>query len=643
VDALPDTTPDITIDPVLWRDGGLCLQLDGRIVPLRLGQNAVTAFAPGWRVEFAYTGFDPICVLRFSSEGGEAAVWIVDAAGFRLGGSIGELDAPALDALRVAAAPRIAQFVSAVLQQPTVALDQRSRAFLRLPEDFRGDVGTLCAAVALPPAQRLLLDASPDQWESEWILSRRHVAALLATPFQDRVLIAAQEGMLSWPSPVDGRTLTVQGSLCSDDFRFAYRLADTVHGLVCYPVVSHHHAATLGLYVPALNLVVIRDAWVAGWFSLYFPSVTEWLVPLICGFGHLLENYFQPGANRIAGLMRGWPAAHLGHQLWNELSGIDWLLRSATDLHPPEWIVPDRQTELWGPIDEIFPQLQGRVDRSPHDAHSAIVSAYKTGACLVRITSEYVSAGLRASLRRSVEADPIYGEVQRIVAGRTRANAPVIMLGLRVENRTLVDLLDFCEELLEFVARSFPGALLVVDGHNSANDGRAIISHGELGTGRSPLAVERQIATHLRRLQVGRDITVVETLGSSIRMSLAWCEHAHCFFSIWGASLAKYRWACNKPGLVITSKWNTEHRGDLHIYDSKEFMEKPTSLAFVKDDLIRDVPDASLLIDVGPGQPSFFNFLADNHQVLDHLSKVVQESFEIVDLPEATVSRRVLD
>jgi len=51
----------------------------------------------------------------------------------------------------------------------------------------------------------------------------------------------------------------------------------------------------------------------------------------------------------------------------------------------------------------------------------------------------------------------------------------------------------------------------------------------------------------------------------------------------------------------------------------------------------------SLLIDVGPGQPSFFNFLADNHQVLDHLSKVVQESFEIVDLPEATVSRRVLD
>lgn len=72
-------------------------------------------------------------------------------------------------------------------------------------------------------------------------------------------------------------------------------------------------------------------------------------------------------------------------------------------------------------------------------------------------------------------------------------------------------------------------------------------------------------------------------------------------------------------------------------------MEKPTSLAFVKDDLIRDVPDASLLIDVGPGQPSFFNFLADNHQVLDHLSKVVQESFEIVDLPEATVSRRVLD
>ena len=34
----------------------------------------------------------------------------------------------------------------------------------------------------------------------------------------------------------------------------------------------------------------------------------------------------------------------------------------------------------------------------------------------------------------------------------------------------------------------------------------------------------------------------------------------------WGAGLAKYRWVCNKPGLLLTGEWNLRHREDLHIY-----------------------------------------------------------------------------
>lgn len=430
--------------------------------------------------------------------------------------------------------------------------------------------------------------------------------------------------MLSWPSPVDGRTLTVQGSLCSDDFRFAYRLADPVHGLVCYPVVSHHHAATLGLYVPALGLLLVRDGWAAGWLDIYAPGVTEWLVPLVCRFGDTLENYFCTGASRIASIMRAWPANHLGHQLWNELSGIDQFLRSASGPHLPEWIVPGPETELWGPIDQVFPQLQGRVDRSAPNADAAIKASYDTGACLIRITSEYVSAGLRASLQRLVEADPVHGEVRRVIEERARPDAPVILIGLRVENRTMVDLLEFCEDLLERVADAFPGAVLVLDGHNSGGDGRVIVSHGELGARRPPLEVERQIAGHLRRLQVGRDVMVVDTLGAPTQASLAWCGQADCFFSIWGASLAKYRWACNRPGLVVTSRWNLTHRDDLHIYDAPEFMEAPSELAFVDADLIQDMPNAALNVDVGPGQPSFFNYNIETNIVLSRFLAMVR-------------------
>jgi len=628
-----DALTDITIDPIVMRDQSLCLQLDGRVLPLRLGPEPVASFVPGWRVDFVYTGFDPLYVLRFSNEGNEVAVWIVDADGARLGGSVGELDASAREALRAAAIPRLTQFVGMVLQPATLALDDRSRAFLLLPEGLRCDIGQLCTTSALPLVRRVLLDAEPSQWDDQWGLSRTHVEALLAMPFQDRVLIAARDGMLSWPSPIDGRTLMVQGSLCSDDFRFAYRLADPVHGLVCYPIVSHHHAATLALYVPALNLVLIPNSWAAGWFNLYFPSITNWLTSLVCRFGAVLQSYFQPGASRIANLVRGWPAAHLGHQLWNELTGIDRFMQSAPRLCPPQWIVPGTQTELWGPIEEVFPRLQGRVDRSPPDADTAIISSYVTGTCLVRITSEYVSAGLRASLRRSVEADPVFGAVQQAVAARKRPDAPIVLLGLRVENRTMVDLLDFCEGLLEFLASSFPGSLLVLDGHNSRDDGRIIFSHGELGARHSPLEMEQQVATHLKRLQTGRDVTVVDTLGQSIRTSLAWCEHANCFFSVWGASLAKYRWACNRPGLVVTNNWNMAHRSDLHIYDAMDFMEAPSRLSFVRSQFIDDVSAAPLLVDFGPEQPSFSNFIIDRTGVFDQLYDVIQESVRPLSQP----------
>lgn len=618
-----DMMIDIIPNPIVLQNGGLCLRLGDRVVLLRLGQEPVTAFVPGWQPAFAYTGFHPFSVLQFKSEAGEVAFWIVDADGLRLGGSLGELEHSALQALCSAAAPRVAQLANAVLQQPALALDDRSRAFLLLPENLRGDIGRLCSASALPPVRRLLLDAVPDQWDNKWALNRTHVEALLAMSFQERLLMVAQDGMLSWPSPVDGRTLIVQGSLCSDDFRFAYRLADHVQKLVCYPIVSHHHSTTLGLYVPALSLVIVRDGSAAGWCDVYFPSLTDWLVPLVCRFGDRLESYFLSGASRVVSIMRGWPGTHLGHQLWNELSGIDWFLQSASGPNLPEWIVPGLQTELWGPIDKVFPQIQGRVDRSASNADLAIKLSYETGICLVRITSEYVSANLRASLRQSVEADPVYNEVRQIVTGRMRPNAPIILLGLRVENRTMVDLLEFCEEVLEHVALAFPGAVLVLDGHNSGPDGQMIMSHGELCARRPPLEVERQIAGHLRRLQVGRDVLVVDTLGAPIQTSLAWCEQADCFFSIWGASLSKYRWACNKPGLVITSQWNRTHRADLHIYHSPEFMERPSKLAFVDADLVHDAPEATLLMDVGPEQPSFFNFTVDTQRLIAEISSML--------------------
>ncbi len=75
-----DALPDITVDPVITGGGDLCLQLDGRIVPLRVGQDPVRTFLPGWRADFACTGFGPTIALQFISENGEDAEAVCDAS-----------------------------------------------------------------------------------------------------------------------------------------------------------------------------------------------------------------------------------------------------------------------------------------------------------------------------------------------------------------------------------------------------------------------------------------------------------------------------------------------------------------------------------------------------------------------------------
>jgi hypothetical protein len=76
---------------------------------------------------------------------------------------------------------------------------------------------------------------------------------------------------------------------------------------------------------------------------------------------------------------------------------------------------------------------------------------------------------------------------------------------------------------------------------------------------------------------------------------LFWSRHARYFVAIWGAGLAKYRWLTNRPGLVVSSRWNLLHREDLHIYDSADYMEDPAPIEFIDAGLVHDMPDAPIL------------------------------------------------
>ena len=91
-----------------------------------------------------------------------------------------------------------------------------------------------------------------------------------------------------------------------------------------------------------------------------------------------------------------------------------------------------------------------------------------------------------------------------------------------------------------------------------------------------------------------------------------------------GRNLAKLRWACNRPGLVLSSRANLDSRDDLHIYDAPRYIENATPMTYIDAACVTDRPDAPRLVPIGAGNPYFANFSVDMDAVLDTFDRVAE-------------------
>ena len=611
---------------------------DGRLRPLLDGQGlAVVNFVPGWTPGVLFGAAAPFLMLEFSGPDGARAAWLLDAGLCRLGDRIDELEPDRVSELKAAILPVLRRITDDILLRPLPILSGEAQAFARLNDLLRNHLIASVEGEVLIAPEIIAVRDMPDQMAR---LRRVHLEAGLAVPFEDRLQAATHDGMLSFPSPVDGHPLRCQGSLYLDDFRIAYRYADIAAGLAFYVIASDHYFRAVALYLPAMDLLVVQDNWCRHLLGLYFsPGVERRLAHHALTHATTLVPSLVRGARSLASVLRGPPGTHLGHQLWNELSGIEHLLASGPGPYIPDWIVPGpRQAiELWGATDIVFPELRHRV-RAFASGADVLPTLHAEDICAVRVTGERVSAALGRRLQRIARADAGFAAAARAAAVSHRASAAVIVLGLRVENRTMVDLGAFFADAIAMIAQRWPGSTVVIDGHNCCRfeeakgagggqptQGRAIQSHGEWMATTPPLQVERAIAAALRAAAEALDVRIVDTLGAPLSQSLAWAQLCDGFLSIWGASLAKFRWVCNKPGLVVTSRANLLLRGDLHIYDAPQYMERPTRLLFAEADAIEDDTDAPSLVPVVADHPLFANFRADHGRVLAQFAGLIEE------------------
>ncbi len=613
-----------------------------RLMPIRLAGQPVAAFGPGWHGKHVYAGFAPVYLLELRHDNGDEATWYLDATMNRTGGELHELTAET----RVLIARRYAELSGshweALLASPSPAWPAGA-----------GDVATINDGVlnarTLKGIAHLPCAATDDQ--VEWVgiadiqfggsvlvreggtdrhISVDHLRTILSGDLQENFLGALDAGTLSFPSPVTGRPTTRVHALYIDHMLLLYRCVDEEHSFVFYIVAAGHHLQTVGVLLPTLN----QAFYFTPAQQHFAQTVCQHLRPRVSAYlrraADFLPAYF---ASQLSGFVAPlWGAEfHIGHHLWNELSGLSCAVATVATRSLPHIAVLGRpgEGEAYGEVGQIFPELAPLVIRGmPGDAEFLRL-CFEAKLQVLRITGDHVSANLRdrimAQARTAGGFDADRHELARLRQERT----PIVVLGLRVENRTVAEFELFAQRVAEHLQHRLGRVAIVLDGHNSRGDGNAgsYPSFTEARATMPPVEVEMHIARVLHQQFAGSGVTIIDNIGRPMSAGLFWIAEADFFISPWGAGLAKYRWVCNKPGVILSSRWVLTEKGDLHIYDRERYMTAPTPVKFIDPEDVFDIADEPVLVQVfEPHHPMYYNFKVSMNRLYRLIDALIAES-----------------
>lgn len=604
-------------------NNGLCTICteDGQIRAVLLDGHPAT-LPPGWTPTIMYSGFFPVHLLELRHESGAESTWFLDESLCRIA-----YDHPS--SLPPALAEVVRQRGYAVLRAVWIqlfcttdlALEPEVQAFFRLGVVIRRRLAEFCApSMSLQP---LFLDLEPLrgthshlQLTSSLKLDIDKLLEIVAPDNEnfdeyhlDQCMSQIPMGVLSWESPTGSGTSSTNSGLWIDDFLFAYRLVDTVHGCVCYILTAGNPRCVVGVYYPLHNqLFGIRRVYDQLVGSRYGVSLDTLIIHHLAEYGDEILCCWRAPTRIFAAFFA---QRLMGMQLWVDLTAVDRMVRSLRPYQIPEIVTVWLPAEIYGPIELLFPEVTGRVNRAASGYHREFIGyAYRERRCLLSPTSNYVTRELSGRIMRVNLAQPSLNQEQERLQAIKAHGGPIVLLGLRVENRTLVNLLEFCVSVIGYLLQMAGRATVIIDGHNSIEESgtsEMYASEQQQNAIEDPVVVERRIVSALKARFSGLPVILIDNIGASVAHSLFWCHHSDFFVTPYGTGLAKYCWACNKTGLIVTSRWTLRNQGHLHIYED-QYVQDPSPIRFLPEEYVEDVPDAPLLVPHQGDPPSRWNF-----------------------------------
>ena len=566
---------------------------DGCTVPIQANGAPVRQFNAGWTPVCVVDAFAPLHMLSLRHDEGAETTWILDGDLLWLGDSVAHVPDHHRQPLRERAETVLGlvfdRIVAAPRPRPADDADDLAALCERTIGELVGLVAPVRAAgIVVVDLNDPAADAALEPFGLRAARLRDTLAGSLPEAFRHRM----RHGALLRPSPFDGEPAEAEIGLPLNQRITAYRFADRAARDAFYLTAQDYHDQTIGLLLPALGLYCVLA---------HAPDILSLLGMLLAHAAQHQRRLLAylatpPREKRAVSFVSVYPNLHVGHVVWNELSGLQELVETVGPAFLPLVCVLEaaRGSEPFGPIDRLFPELAGKVIRPDGTWARAAAHVYDNGWFFMRYQTRYVRSGVGRRIQALASDDPVLVRDRAMASRLADEGRTFVLLGIRAGNRTLIDVVAFVRTAIDHLVARLGSVAIVIDGTNNRLGLDATTSYGNFGPGGAdePVIEEMRMVFALRRRYHGvRAVEIVSTIGAPLSCGLFWIQRCRFFVAPWGAALAKYRWICNLPGFVVTNRFNIGAPvGDLPIYHDPRFVEAPSPMRFVALEHVADAP-----------------------------------------------------
>ena len=329
--------------------------------------------------------------------------------------------------------------------------------------------------------------------------------------------LLATNRALAW-CPLSGRAVQADESALIDTYHIAYGFSGEER---FYLIVGRWHGRKCALYLPDQKLIVLLNApdKSAAMTGLMIKSM-EWLA-------HHKELHPEASQSRTLSEGNGFvlamsTTANLGHQIWQDLSGLEMMIDQGLTGKINRIIVCNNAKF---DIEGLFPELPTGIVRNVGDPRNMRDAAYREHGTIMHPVGYQISQSLRERIWRVARAE--VGPARTAEIDEAAQDRRLIWINLRSHNKSWKNQIDGHVAVLEALHKEFGNIGVVYDGWTDTSEVRDAID-----------------------AKLSQDIPRFNTVGCPLSESILWANVVSAYISVIGSGLVINSWLSSTPGVA---------------------------------------------------------------------------------------------